>query len=81
MFLGRISLDTRPSAPGHAFAYDEPKGSCQGLYFPRRCDDPGALLSNFVRVEVRHATAEMLRAEINEPSVINSDVLAAFSVE
>ena len=40
-----------------------------------------ALLSNFVGVEVRHANSEMLRAEINEPIIVNRDVFAAFGVE
>jgi len=39
------------------------------------------LLSNFIRVEVCDATPEMLRAEINESSIVDRDVLAAFCVE
>ena len=48
----------------------------------RRClNELELLLSNFVQVEVRYATSEMLRAKINEPSIVNRDVLAAFGVE
>jgi hypothetical protein len=39
------------------------------------------LFSNFVGVEVRDATAEMLRAKVNESSFVNRDVFAAYVIE